>query len=318
MGESHWHHFVPAMYLKGFLDPKKVAGRQNVLWVYQQNKKVRPKGPKRIAGEHGFNYTPETPGSEDWAESALAVLENAASRHLAKLRAGSVPLTAQEKSELSTYIGVQKFRTRLFRETMNSGYVQAFRRDCAKALRENRVPEIVANLEAERGEPSPLTLEQAQAFVQGMADGCVGLSQTNKTWTIEAALDGGKKVAGMVERMHWTLLEAPGDEPWITSDNPVVLLEPFPIRGPKHPLFGPSLQVLFPVSPRFLVFGEPMTKGPDDRGRVPPRTVRQMNGEVLSIAHLQVYASFYSKALQDQVNQVFKERPPIIPEYPGR
>jgi hypothetical protein len=207
MGETHWHHFVPAMYLRGFLDPDKITVRQNVLWVYEQGKKVRPKGPDRIAGEQGFNHTPETPGTEDSTEKALATLENVASRHLVKLRTGTARLTPGEKSELSAYIGVQKFRTRLFRETMNSGYIQAFRRDCAKVLRKNRVAEIMANLDAERGEPAPRTVEQAQAFVQGMADGSIGLSQTNKTWTIEAAFDGGKKLAGLLERMHWTLLE---------------------------------------------------------------------------------------------------------------
>ncbi len=72
MSETHWHHFVAAMYLRGFLDPEKVTVCQNVLCVYEQNKKVRPKGPDRIAGEQGFNYTPETPGFEDSTEKALA------------------------------------------------------------------------------------------------------------------------------------------------------------------------------------------------------------------------------------------------------
>jgi len=55
----------------------------------------------------------------------------------------------------------------------------------------------------------------------------------------------------------------------------VVLFEPFPVR-PKRGIYGPSLQFLFPVNPRFLLFGEPMTKGPDDRGRVPAETVRTL------------------------------------------
>jgi hypothetical protein len=30
------HHTVPEVYLKGFLDPAKVAVRQNVLWLFIQ------------------------------------------------------------------------------------------------------------------------------------------------------------------------------------------------------------------------------------------------------------------------------------------
>ena len=77
------------------------------------------------------------------------------------------------------------------------------------------------------------------------------------------------KIAGV----HWTLCEAPVSEPWITTDNPVALFEPSPGRR-KPGVYGPSLQFLFPISPRFLLFGEPMTPGPDDRGRVPAHTVR--------------------------------------------
>lgn len=81
----------------------------------------------------------------------------------------------------------------------------------------------------------------------------------------------------------------PVSEPWITTDRP---------RVPG--VYGPSLQFLWAVSPRFLVFGEPMTSGPDDRGRVPARTVRMMTDELLSIAHRQVYASFFSTRLQQR------------------
>ena len=38
------HHTVPEMYLKGFLDPTRVAVRQHVLWVYEAGRKIRPRG----------------------------------------------------------------------------------------------------------------------------------------------------------------------------------------------------------------------------------------------------------------------------------
>ena len=104
-------------------------------------------------------------------------------------------------------------------------------------------------------------------FVSDMADGTIGLTQSSNGWALVGALEGGQKLTPMLARIHWTLCEAPASEPWITTDNPVALFEPFPVR-PKLELYGPSLQFLFPISPGFLLFGEPMTKGPDDRGRM--------------------------------------------------
>ncbi len=44
------------------------------------------------------------------------------------------------------------------------------------------------------------------------------------------------------------------------ADNPVALFEPIPARD-KHGIFGPSLQFIWAVSPQFLLFGDPTTKG---------------------------------------------------------
>jgi hypothetical protein len=113
------------------------------------------------------------------------------------------------------------------------------------------------------------------------------------------------------------LCEAPAAEPWITTDNPVALFEPFPPAGRTPGVYGPSLQFLWPVSPQFLLFGDPMTPGKDDRGRVPAKTVRIMTEELLRIAHRQAYASFFSKDLQARINRVFKDRQPLVRPMPA-
>lgn len=309
------HHLVPEMYLKGFLDPAKVAAGQNVLWTYGENKKVRPKGPDAVAAAEGFNLDPDNPGHEDAAEKAYSFVEWLAEPILAKLRTGNIRLPTYQKEQMSYFIAMQKFRTRLNREVLNAAAVDEFRHTCRRLLDERRVHEIVGTSEAERSGRVKWSLQEAEKFVSDMADGTIQLEQTGKGWAITHALEGGQRLAPMIARMHWTLLEAPIAEPWITSDNPVALLEPFPVR-PCTDLYGPSLQVLFPVSPRFLLFGDP-TKGPDDRGRVPAHTVREMSDEILSIAHREVYASFFSKELQARVNEAFRHREPLIRPMPA-
>ncbi len=310
------HHTVPEVYLKGFLDPEKVAERQNVLWLYERDRKIRPRGVDAVGAEEGFYLDPENTGHEDATEKGYTFIEWLADPILDKLRAGAIRLERYEKDQLSYFIALQKFRTTLNREILNAAEVDEFRHTCRRLLDEKRVHEIVGTTEAERSGRVKFSLEDAEKFVSDMADGTIRLEQTGKGWALTHALEGGQMLAPMIARLHWTMLEAPASESWITTDNPVALFEPFPVR-PRREIYGPSFQFLFPVSPRFLLFGDPMTKGPDDRGRVPASTVRQMTADLLRIAHRQVYASYFSKDLQALVNQVFKEREPLVVAMPA-
>ena len=92
------------------------------------------------------------------------------------------------------------------------------------------------------------SLEDAEKFVSDMADGTIKLEQSSNGWALVGALESGQKLTPLLAGVHWTLLEAPISEPWITTDNPVALFEPFPVR-PVQEIYGPSLQVLFPLSP---------------------------------------------------------------------
>jgi hypothetical protein len=307
------HHTVPEVYLKGFLDPAKVAVRQNVLWVYEQKKKVRPRGVDAVAAHEGFNLDPENPGKEDLAEQAYTKLEDSATPVLEKLRRGDPRLSEDEKGRFSYFVAFQKYRTTYYRETVNAAAVDQFRHTCRRIIGEKLVHEY---LETESGQPKA-SLEEAEKYFRQMADGTIELEQTGKGFPLLGALESGQKLTPMLARIHWTLLEAPTSEPWITTDNPVVLLEPSPVR-PAPEIYGPSLQFLFPVSPRFLLFGSPQFRGhPGHREQAPGGLARRMNGELLQIAHRQVYASFFSRELQTRINQVFEKREPVIVPMPA-
>lgn len=308
------HHTVPEVYLKGFLDPAKVEARQNVLWLYERGKKIRPRGVDAVAAHEGFNLDPENPGKEDLAERAYSKLEDAATPVLEKLRRGDPRLNEEEKCTFSYFIAFQKYRTTFYRETVNAAAIDQFRHTCRRILDEKRVHEYLGD--ASSGEPN-MSFEEAEKYFRQMADGTIELEQTGKGFPLVGALEAGQQLTPMLARIQWSLLEAPTSEPWITADNPVVLLEPVPVR-PTSSIYGPSLQFLFPVSPQFLLFGSPQLQGrPDDRGRVPTETVREMTGELLRIAHRQVYASFFSRELQTRINRVFEDRAPLFVPMPA-
>ena len=78
------HHFVPQLYLRGFLDPALVAKGQHQLWRYRPGEKPVAKGPKGVAKEFMFYATPETPGHENDTEDVLAKIEATAAPHVQK------------------------------------------------------------------------------------------------------------------------------------------------------------------------------------------------------------------------------------------
>jgi hypothetical protein len=135
---------------------------------------------------------------------------------------------------------------------------------------------------------------------------------------IKEMFENAEKYDDLFARMRWNLLEAPADEPFITSDNPVLLVDPAraAAKSPKDykaPSFAAQLQ--FPVSPRYKLIGD--FRGPSQQ--VVPVTaarVRAHNANMLRHSHKDVYASYRSDALQRALERRFREREPLIPTLP--
>ncbi len=70
MPKKEWHHYVPQMYLRGFLDPELVRKNQHVLWRYRPGEKPQAKGTKVVAAESLFYNVPELPDSPNEGECA--------------------------------------------------------------------------------------------------------------------------------------------------------------------------------------------------------------------------------------------------------
>lgn len=309
------HHTVPEVYLKGFYDHAMVAKKQHVLWLYRQHRKTVPRGADAVAWVEDFNTDPELPGKETLAEDLYTKIETTVPPVLEKLRSGDPRLTPDEKGAMAFYIAYQKFRTTLYRDTVNAAAIDGFRHTCRQMLEEGRAHEIVGTTEAERSGRVKFTIEDAEKFLRDNADGTIALEQTGKGWSIQGAILAGHDLSPEILNMNWTLCEAPSPIRFVTTDNPVALFDPVP-RRTKGRIGGPWFQFIWPVSPRFLVFGQRQASGCDERDLIPRTLAERWNQELIEIAHREVYASFFSKELQTQVNRIFKERKPLIPPMP--
>ena len=69
MAVGLWRHYVPQMYLRGFLNPTEVAKGQNVLWRYKAGFHPRRMATTSVAAASGFYFAPELIGAENETEA---------------------------------------------------------------------------------------------------------------------------------------------------------------------------------------------------------------------------------------------------------
>jgi len=307
-------HFVPQMYLRGFGDPTR---KQNDLWRYAPGFSPQPKSAKSVAWEDFFyDVGTELPPECD-IEKAFSKIETIAAPHLQKLVAGNIHLTTQEKSELATFISLLMTRTRAFREMVNAIAPQLNRLATKKTLEmPGGVEELIAAHQGVTGER--VKTEEVRGLLQALVDGNVIGKQTSKAWTIKQAFVVAVAFDAQLQSMPWNLLEAPAGEAFITSDNPVLLVDPArgAARRPKE-YGGPSAAAQFhlPASPKHsLVAG---FIGLNETAKVVSSDiVKSCNENQIRHAHREVYASFRSDGLQQDVDRIFADRQPLVPTLP--
>lgn len=306
-----WQHFLPQMYLRGFVDPNRVAKGQHDLWVYRLADEPKARGPKGVAAEPHFYTTAELPDTPTEGEKGLAEVEDVAVKHLEKLRSGDINLTPQEKAEFATYVGIQMTRTPLARDRANAIAIELMRQGWKKTLDEGKLGDLVTKLEAKTGQKIGTNLVSLEEFARRIADGTAEMSQESKGWNMKHMFDQAVTFGGVLERMHWGLLEAPVGAAFITSDNPVHVADP-PAKaaGSKGFTFSNQMQVAFPLSPRFLLFCDFVPR-PDERAALTADQVRRFNTDQIEYAYREVYASFRSDELQAEVDCVFNARPSV-------
>ena len=297
------HHTVPEMYLKGFFDPARVAVRQNVLWLYEENRKIRPRGADAVAAVRDSTSIPRTSRRRSTSQKAYAKFRRARGR--AREAAGGIPGSPRKKRACFDASG-SKVQGEWYRETVNAAGVDKFRHTCQRILDEGRVHEYAGTSEAERS--GRVKFARRCREVHPRHGGRDDRAHPGEQRFRACRCFGGRADVDAEDRRGpLDALRGPGVRALDHDRQPRRALRAIP--GPAKPgVYGPSLQFLFPISPRFLLFGEPMTPGPDDRGRVPAHTVRMFTDDLLKIAHRQVYASIFSKELQSRVNRVFKRR----------
>src|SRR5436309_3111889 len=103
-------HYIPQFYLRGFLDPDQVAKNQHKRWCYSIGRRPKAFPTSRVGCKELF-YAFERDGQMDLSlEDILGKMETDIAPTLRKLASGSMALTAQERSEFSTFLALMLCR----------------------------------------------------------------------------------------------------------------------------------------------------------------------------------------------------------------
>lgn len=315
MGRTESHHFVPQLYLRGFLDPEQVAKGQNVLWSYRAGMKPLARGTKAVAAKTLFYWMPEVPDHQDDIEEAFSKMETAAASRFDKLRSGDINLTAQEKAEFAWFVAASAVRTPFFRDLIDAIALEGHRERMEKLLEPGMMEKAAKKIEAQTGKP--VDTASVREFAEKVVKKEIEMTQESKGWNMKQMFDHIPDFGNRFEKMRWGLLEAPADTPFITSDNPVGVFDDN-AKGFKPKDYRPTsgLRFGFALSPQFVLTGE-FVDGADQRLKATAHWVQVFNSSQISRAYVDVYASFKSMDLQAEIDKVHKERPSVIPNLPA-
>ena len=317
MADREREHYVSEMYLRGFLDPKKEAKKQNVLVLYEYNQSPRYRAPKAVGWEHCFYDLTEFENPKE-VEDRLGELETAAGPILKTLRSGNITLSPPERSHFAGFLALSLARTRYFRELSDHLTVEIQRDVTRSVLKAPRlVRALMAAVEEEQGAPLGTNEHSLRDFMARVADGKVGMRQESRSWSIKVMFQMMLAYMNLFERVRWVLLKPrdPADL-LITCDSPVVTQDT-PKLSPGPGQYEPtkSFNFFFPVSRHYLLLGEFSDK-PDTTGGLSHETVMQFHEIFVGRAYKQVYAPFRSNDLQRLVDKLHHHRTGLFPEMP--
>lgn len=241
------HHFVPAFYLRGFVERRPPTGHEPALWVAdRQEAVVRRRSPKNAAALTDYYAVTTAEGKKDQsAETSIAALESAVSSLLHDLPESSDALAVEDRAFLSRFVAVQMTR------------VPAYRSYLERTISKTRT--IVVDMLTHDRRLFAHCLRKAypeRAFSESQVER-VFTAAGEGEWVIPAdpesslyhALKVAEGVAPLMDNMDWTFL-VDSDETLVTSDNPVQVFHSASRKLSNSALLNRDAEITLPLTPR--------------------------------------------------------------------
>jgi len=221
-------HIVPKCYLENF------TNKDGFLWALTSNgdedKVIRIK-PKNILTENSFYSIKFDSGEKSFfIEDTLSNIEGAFSSIFKNKISKRLPLTPEERAQVSIFIASMKHRTKVDRESMRKSWS-----DLDKKLDEWR-KHFEANPKAKCFSERMFPAEEKDSFSQ---DEVREVLENFDNFHSISLIDNLAYIANIIFQMKWGFImpEDENDE-FITSDHPCVIFRPESIKKYGHRAFG--------------------------------------------------------------------------------
>jgi hypothetical protein len=282
-------HFVTRFYLDAWCHPIPLPRHGRSLWECDLvERKTTRRPPKKVATEMDYYSVVTGDGTVDHGvESLLSIVESKGAPVVHKIRAGNFALTAEEREDLSLFIGFLVVRVPSLRNYMERAvglagestirvmaqHPEYFRRMVRKAMA--AAGEEITEEEIEEARKAGLEPEK-HFIVRGTRD-----------FSLAQALKLAMTPVRYIHGMNWEFLVATGDVRFITGDTPLTWRNP----NCPPPLGGLGIrgtEVTLPLSPTVCLLAK--RDGATGVREVGDESVRDLNRERVRHADRFIYA----------------------------
>jgi len=253
------HHYLPEFYLKKF----STAGE---LWVYDRERDTYDKRrPEITAIRKGFYAIKDEHGKKDYGEveRRLSVIESHAALAIQKLD-GPLKLKVVELNALALFVALLKFRIPAFERQMNEIGAMFATVEEAKELLAPSVESVQQKLE-QQGYNGADSLQEARRIYEKVHAGEYQVD-ISPDFRIQKMAQYSDEITQAFLKKPWTLVRSPEGSSFITSEDPLVVIELdnapdiFSYTGPETIPAGFDFWI--PLSPRTcLVIGNEACNG---------------------------------------------------------
>lgn len=251
------HHYLSQCYLRGFSSGN---GKKSKLTVFDfQNKKIFETTSRNVGGLRDFNRIDIEGIDPNLIENSLSAFESLAATALKKVSEGE-PFDGENREVILNLIALLSVRSPERREHIRRFHSQVAEHVMDLTLAtEERWRSQIKQMKAKGIEVNEdVSYEDLKKFMAGKNYKL----ELAREYHIHLELEMMNTVTPFLLNRRWTVVRANDlSGPFVTSDNPVVLMWKNPENIPpfyrQSPGFGMmSTQVFFPISSRVGIIGE--------------------------------------------------------------
>jgi len=295
------HHYVPSLYLRGFTGDDQQVSVYRLLVAHPNAPQWKRQSLRGIA-YYSHLYTRvtaegETDEVEKWLEHDF---ETPASIPLRKAISDE-KLTPQDWYHIKRFVAAQDLRTparllenlKRWEKTVPSLLEEVSKKAVdewqAARARGERL-ESPDSVDPDRYIPIQVSKQRSPGEKMGSLQTHVLVGRAYWLYSLKHLLT--RTVNSLLDS-HWTILHAPEDVPWFTSDDPVIRLNYY--AAGRYDFKGGwgnrGTEILLPISPRHLLFTKIGERPPRRGTRVTVEPARQLRRFMAEHAHRMIIAA---------------------------